>query len=149
MIQAVVLAEVDGLNVPNMEGNKPLIDNDPLKPNEAYFAHVDWVIEKAAEKGIFIGLLPTWGDKWNKKWGIGPDIFNPENARAWGKFLGERYRNQSNIIWIAGGDRPVEVDLHRQTVVAMAEGLMEGDGGSHLMTFHPTGGSGSSTVFSQ
>lgn len=66
VIQAVVLAEVDGLNVPNMEGNKPLIDNDPLKPNEAYFAHVDWVIKKAAEKGIFIGLLPTWGDKWNK-----------------------------------------------------------------------------------
>ena len=147
VIQAVVLAEVDGLNVPNTEGNKPLIDNDPLKPNEAYFAHVDWVINKAAEKGIFIGLLPTWGDKWNKKWGTGPEIFNPENARTWGKFLGSRYRNQPNIIWIVGGDRPVENDLHRKTVAAMAEGLREGDGGSHLITFHPTGGSGSSQYF--
>lgn len=147
VIQAVVLAEVDGLNVPNMEGNKPLIDNDPLKPNEAYFSHVDWVLKKAAEKGIFIGLLPTWGDKWNKKWGAGPEIFNPENARAWGKFLGERYRNQTNIIWIVGGDRPVENDLHRNTVAAMAEGLREGDGGAHLITFHPTGGSGSSRYF--
>ena len=147
VIQAVVLAEVDGLNTPNMEGNKPLIDNDPLKPNEAYFEHVDWVIKEAAEKGIFIGLLPTWGDKWNKRWGTGPEIFNPENARTWGKFLGERYRNQTNIIWIVGGDRPVENDLHLKTVAAMAEGLREGDGGSHLITFHPTGGSGSSQYF--
>ncbi len=147
VIQAVILAEVDGLNTPNAEGNKPLINNDPLKPNEAYFAHVDWVIKKAAEKGIFIGLLPTWGDKWNRKWGTGPVIFNPENAFKYGKFLGERYRNQSNIIWILGGDRPVEVELQRQTVSAMAEGLREGDGGSHLISFHPTGGSGSSQYF--
>jgi hypothetical protein len=147
VIQAVVLAEVDGLNTPNAEGNKPLFENDPLKPNEAYFSHVDWVIKKAADLGIFIGLLPTWGDKWNRKWGTGPQIFNPENAKAYGKFLGARYRDQPNIIWILGGDRPVEVELQRQTVVAMAEGLKEGDGGSHLMTFHPTGGSGSSQYF--
>lgn len=147
VIQAVILAEVDGLNTPNMEGNKPLTDNNPMKPNEDYFAHVDWVIKKAAEKGILIGLLPTWGDKWNRKWGAGPQIFNPENARAWGKFLGQRYIDQTNIIWIAGGDRPVENELQRQTVVAMAEGLREGDRGSHLITFHPTGGSGSSQYF--
>ncbi len=147
VIQAVVLAEVDGLNTPNMEGNKPLIGNDPMKPDEAYFKHVDWVIKKAAEKGIFIGLLPTWGDKWNRKWGAGPQIFNPENAMAYGKFLGQRYKDQTNIIWIVGGDRPVENELQRQTVVAMAEGLREGDRGSHLITFHPTGGSGSSQYF--
>ncbi|MFZ0283370.1 MAG: DUF4038 domain-containing protein, partial [Bacteroidales bacterium] len=29
VIQAVALAELDGLNTPNAEGNKPLIDNDP------------------------------------------------------------------------------------------------------------------------
>ena len=41
VIQAVALAEFDGLNIPNADGNKPLISNDPLKPNEAYFAYVD------------------------------------------------------------------------------------------------------------
>ncbi len=81
VIQAVALAELDGLNDPNAEGDLPLIDNDPAKPNEKYFAHVDWVIKRAEEKGIFIGLLPTWGDKWNKKWGVGPEIFTPENAK--------------------------------------------------------------------
>ena len=57
----------------------------PLNQTKHTLTHVDWVIKKAAEKGIFIGLLPTWGDKWNKKWGTGPEIFNPENAKAYGK----------------------------------------------------------------
>lgn len=147
VIQAVALAELNGLNTPNAEGEKPLIGNDPTKPNEKYFAHVDWVISKAAEKGIFIGLLPTWGDKWNKKWGVGPEIFTPENARIYGKYLGERYKNSSNIIWILGGDRPIETDGHRQIVVAMAQGVSEGDGGNHLISFHPSGGSGSAQYF--
>ena len=147
VIQAVALAELDGLNVPNAESEKPLIGNDPTKPNEKYFAHVDWVISKAAEKGIFIGLLPTWGDKWNKKWGVGPEIFTPENARIYGKYIGERYKNSPNIFWILGGDRPVETDGHRQIVVAMAQGVREGDGGNHLISFHPSGGSGSAQYF--
>lgn len=147
VIQAVALAELDGLNTPNSEGNKPLIGNDPLKLNEPYWQHVDWVIKKAGEKGIYIGLLPTWGDKWNRKWGAGPQVFNPDNAKAYGKILGERYRNYPNIIWIAGGDRPVETEIQRQTVCAMAEGLREGDGGAHLITFHPTGGQGSAQNF--
>lgn len=147
VIQAVALAELDGLNTPNAEGNKPLIGNDPLKPNEAYFAHVDWVIRKAEEKGIIIGLLPTWGDKWNRKWGEGPQVFNPENARIFGKFIGQRYKNNPNIIWILGGDRPIELEIQRQVIVAMAEGVREGDGGNHLISFHPTGGNGSSQYF--
>jgi hypothetical protein len=147
VIQAVALAELNGLNVANAEGNKPLVNNDPLRLNEPYWQHVDWVIKKAAEKGIYIGLLPAWGDKWNRMWGDGPQIFNPENARAYGKILGVRYRDYPNIIWIMGGDRPVELEIQRQTVCAMAEGLKEGDGGTHLITFHPTGGHGSSENF--
>ena len=148
VIQAVALAEIDGLNTPNAEGEKPLINNDPTKPNEKYFQHVDWVIKKAAEKGIFIGLLPTWGDKWNKKWATGSEeIFNAENARLYGKYIGNRYKDEPNIIWILGGDRPVETDLHRQIISEMAEGVREGDGGAHLISFHPTGGSGSSQYF--
>jgi hypothetical protein len=147
VIQAVALAELDGLNVPNAEGEKPLMDNDPAKPNEKYFAHVDWVIKKAEEKGIFIGLLPTWGDKWNNKWSEGPEIFTPGNAKIYGEFLGNRYKNSPNIIWILGGDRPVESDVQRQIVIEMAKGIKEGDGGNHLISFHPSGGSGSAQYF--
>ncbi len=147
VIQAVVLAELDGLNTPNAEGEKPLIDNDPAKINEAYFKHVDWVIKKAEEKGMFIGLLPSWGDKWNKKWGVGPVIFTPENAEVFGEILGKRYRDYPNIIWIVGGDRHIENEVHRQIIQSMARGIRKGDGGNHLVTFHPQGGHGSAEYF--
>jgi hypothetical protein len=141
------LAELDGLNSPTSAGHKPLFDNNPTKPNEVFFQHVDWVIEKAAEKGIFIGLLPTWGDTWNKKWGIGPEIFTAENAKVYGKFLGDRYKNDPNIIWILGGDRPIEHENHSQIIRAMAMGIREGVEDKHLITFHPAGGLGSAQSF--
>jgi hypothetical protein len=46
VIQAVVLAEFDGLHEPNPYGDTRLVNDDPAKPNEAYFQHVDYVIEK-------------------------------------------------------------------------------------------------------
>ncbi|MCW5557592.1 MAG: glycoside hydrolase family 140 protein, partial [Verrucomicrobiae bacterium] len=92
--------------------------------------------------------LPTWGDKWNKKWGTGPEIFTPQNAEAYGEWLGRRYRD-AGIVWILGGDRPVENDVHKEITRALARGLRRGDGGAHLMTWHPTGGSGSSQHFHQ
>jgi hypothetical protein len=146
VVQAVVLAELDGLNDPNPYGHRPLHDNDPARPNEDYFQHVDWIVKQANSHGIYIGMLPTWGDKWNKKWGVGPEIFTPENAGAYGEWLGRRYR-EAGVIWIAGGDRPIENDRHREIIAAMARGLRNGDGGAHLMTFHPPGGAGSAQWF--
>src|SRR3546814_573719 len=63
VIQAVVLAEFDGLHTPNAYGDTPLTEDDPTRPNEAYFKHVDYIVRKASRLGLFIGMLPTWGDK--------------------------------------------------------------------------------------
>jgi hypothetical protein len=150
VIQAVALAELDGLNDPNPYGHKPLINNDPAKPDvkdgEDYWDHVDYIINRAESLGMFIGFLPTWGDKWNKKWGQGPEVFNEQNAEIYGEWLGKRYRDRA-IIWILGGDRPIENDQHKAIIRAMARGLRHGDGGTHLITFHPPGGHGSSEWF--
>ena len=146
VIQAVVLAELDGLGDPNPYGHVPLRNADPTQPIEEYFAHVDWIVAKANELGLYVGMLPTWGDKWNKKWGVGPEIFTTDNARRYGEWLGARYKG-ANIIWLLGGDRPVESDAQRDIIRAMARGVREGDGGAHLMTLHPPGGNGSSTWF--
>jgi hypothetical protein len=146
VIQAVVLAELDGLHTPSACGELPLVDDDPDRPNEAYFAHVDAVVRIARDLGLFIGMLPTWGDKWHKKWGVGPVIFTPDNARRYGAFLGERYRDEP-IIWILGGDRNPDEPVHVETIRAMAAGLASGDNDGHLMTFHPQGGASSSRWF--
>jgi uncharacterized protein DUF4038/collagenase-like protein with putative collagen-binding domain len=144
VIQAVALAEFDGLHQPNAYGQTPLVDDDPTRPNEEYFRHVDWIVARANALGMYIGFLPTWGDKWNQRRGVGPEIFTPANAQIYGEWLGRRYRN-AGIVWILGGDRPIENDTHREIIRAMARGLRSGDGGAHLITFHPSGGEGSST----
>ncbi|RUR77922.1 hypothetical protein PCC6912_38030 [Chlorogloeopsis fritschii PCC 6912] len=146
VIQAVVLAELDGLKQPNPYGYLPLKNNDPTKPNEGYFQHIDYIVNKAEEMGLYIGMLPTWGDKWNQKWGVGPEIFTPTNAEVFGLYLGKRYKSKP-IIWILGGDRNPENDTHLAIIRAMAKGLKKGDGGNHLMTYHPQGGSNSATWF--
>jgi hypothetical protein len=143
VVQAVALAEFGGLTEPNCYGQLPLENNNPALPRDAYFKHVDEIVKKAASLGIYTALLPTWGDKVNKKWGQGPEIFTPDNARAYGKWLGTRYWDQP-IIWILGGDRPIESDEQRAVWRALAEGLRAGDGGAHLMTYHPSGGKSSS-----
>jgi hypothetical protein len=148
VIQAVVLAELDGLNTPNAYAHKPLINNDPTTPNEEYFKHVDYVVNKAKEKGIYIGMLPTWGDKVGPKYshGSGPErLINTQNARNYGEFLGNRYKNYPNIIWILGGDRPGGgfESVWRE----MAKGIQAGDEGRHLITYHPVGVNSSSVWF--
>ncbi len=152
VIQAVALAEFDGLHDPNAYGHRPLLGDDPTKPDvkdgpqNDYWDHVDYVIDRAESLGLAVALLPTWGDKWNKKWGVGPEIFTPENAARYGEWLGRRYREKP-VIWMLGGDRPIENDTHREIIRAMARGLQAGDGGAHLLTFHPNGGHSSAEWF--
>ncbi|MEL7161677.1 MAG: DUF4038 domain-containing protein, partial [Bacteroidota bacterium] len=146
VIQCVALAELDGLQTPNIKGDLPLHNLDPAQPNEAYFRHVDKAIRMADSLGIFIGLLPTWGDKFNLKWGVGPEVFTPTNAETFGRFLGERYRD-NNVIWILGGDRNPEEDEDYAIIRAMAEGLRTAIGDRQLITYHPQGGSRSSDFF--
>lgn len=142
VIQAVVLAELDGLKDPNPYGHTPLEKNDPTKPNEDYFKHVDWIVAKANSLGLYIGMLPTWGNNWHKT----NAIFTAENAAVYGERLGNRYKD-AGLVWILGGDRSVENDRHREILRAMARGLRKGDGGAHLMTLHPSGGNSSAIWF--
>ncbi|HYX06151.1 MAG TPA: DUF4038 domain-containing protein, partial [Bacteroidales bacterium] len=146
VIQTVILAELDGLNTPNADGEKPLINNDPTKLNEAYFKHVDFALRQAEKEGLYLGLLPTWGDKYNKKWGVGPVIFTPENAYEYGKLVAKRYLKQNNIIWILGGDRLPENDTQYKVIQSMVRGIREVDT-VHLITYHPWGGKRASEVF--
>jgi hypothetical protein len=140
IIQAVVLAEMDGLHVPNPYGEIPLENDDPTRPREAYFQHVDYIIDKAHELGIYIALLPTWGDKvFKHRWGIGPEIFTPENAALYGKWIGNRYKDRKNIVWVMGGDRNPRNERELSIWRNMANGIGEAAGGHDkvLITFHP------------
>ncbi len=145
VVQAVVLAQLGGLTVPNANGDLPLADKDPTRPVEAYFEHVDQIVTKANELGIVIGMLPTWGSYWTST-NRGDLIFTPTNARQFGDYLGSRYRD-ADIVWILGGDENINNQEEREIIEAMAAGLKDGDGGRHLRTYHPRGPGRSSDYF--
>jgi hypothetical protein len=137
VIQAVILAEFDGLHTPNAYGDLPLINDDPAKPNEKYFALVDDIIDKAASYNMNIALLPSWGDKVNKdQWGVGPVIFNEQNAGVYAAWLAKRYRNKSNIIWILGGDRAPRNESDINIWRSMGNAIMKETGGSAVISYH-------------
>jgi hypothetical protein len=152
VIQAVAVAELEGDTTANTYGHLPLIDLDPARPDvkdgaaNDYWDHVDYILSAANKRGLYIGFLPTWGRYWHDKVKDGKPLFTVANAEAYGEWLGKRYHD-AGLIWILGGDRSVDDDEQKQIIRAMARGLRKGDGGNHLMTFHPPGGNGSSTWF--
>jgi hypothetical protein len=149
IIQAVVLAEINGLDSPNANGDKPLINDDPTKPNEAYFKFVDEVVDMANDYNLNIAMLPTWGDKvFKDRWGTGPEIFNTTNAKIYGEWIGNRYKNKTNIIWVLGGDRLPRNANDVAIWNAMGEGIMHATNNKAIITFHPQPcDSGSATWF--
>ena len=137
VIQAVVLSEYDGLHTPNANGDLPLRNDDPTKPIEAYFKHVDYIIDKAASYHLNIALLPTWGDKvYLDRWGKGPEIFNETNAGVYAAWLARRYKNKKNIIWVLGGDRNPRGDADIKIWQAMGTAIMKETANKALITYH-------------
>jgi len=144
-IQVMGISEFDGLRIPNAYGQLPFIDMDPAKPNEAYFKTVDTFIQKAAEYDLFIAFIPIWGDKVDQMFGIGPEVMNPENAFQYGQWLGNRYKDYWNIIWLNGGDRSGG-GKNFPVWDALGKGIKSVDR-NHLMTYHPQGDASSSMWF--
>jgi len=139
VIQAIIL--YGGGYGLNAYGHRAFIDKYPSKPNEAFFQHVDYVINKAESLGLYMGVSPIWTAHYIKE---NPQVISKSDAYTYGKFLGSRYKDKP-IIWVLGGDWPG--DGMEDVWESMAQGLAEGDGGVHLITYHPRGGQTSSTWF--
>ena len=96
----------------------------------SYWDHLDYIVRKAEQNGIYIGMVAIWGSQ------IQAGNINAEQAKAYGKFLAERYKNNPNIIWIMGGD--IQGNIHPEVWNALATSIKSIDN-KHLMTFHPRG----------
>jgi hypothetical protein len=104
-------------------------------PNEKYFAHADWVIRKAAEKGIQVFLAPIYlGYIGTDEGWVEETLSNGvEKCRNWGRYVGKRYKDFDNIVWLMGGDRNPGTSLNE--VNAIAAGIKEFDH-RHLFAAH-------------
>src|SRR5690554_2610035 len=146
VIQAVVIAELEGETRPNAYGDLVLNDKDPKKPNEAYFQHVDYIVDIAASLGMYVGMLPSWGYLWKTSPGNERLIFNSESARVYGEYLGTRYKDKP-VIWILGGDSNPENQEEIDIIESLAAGIRSAVNESQLITFHPRGPGRSSDYF--
>ncbi len=113
--------------------------------NADYFAFAHKVIKKANDQGIVVWLCPSY-----LGFGGGEDGFFREmkaggaaRLRAYGRFVGERFKDLPNIVWLMGGDY-TPTDADQWTVTDVAAGIREVDS-AHPMTAH---GSPSSTAVS-
>lgn len=149
-VQAVVFRDLFEPNTPNVAGVRPFAseaDMRAVRLNPAWLDHVVAVTRAAAEHGLVMGLLPTWGDKWNEHSNsAGPVIMDQASARNYCRALSDALGDCPNVIWILGGDSPVQTQAYADTVRAMAEGLQAGASRDRLITFHPSG-LGSSGIF--
>ena len=93
-------------------------------------------------QGPDVGFLPTWGRYWHDKVKDGKPLFTRENAAAYGEWLGRRYKDKGDRSGSSAATAGVDNDEQKEIIRAMARGLRKGDGGAHLITFHPHGGGG-------
>jgi hypothetical protein len=77
-------------------------------PNEAYFAFADSIIDLAAQKGMLVNLAPMFLGSNGRDAGWWAELTNSRNTQAvsynFGLYIGNRYKDRKNIIWIIGGD---------------------------------------------
>ncbi|WBL24662.1 glycoside hydrolase family 140 protein [Zunongwangia sp. HGR-M22] len=142
VIQAMVLHTLEAVNVyqdsalMNKNVAEPVL-TDGAKASDSlqydFWDHIDYAVKTAEENNIYMALVPVWG-------GNIKDV-TIEEAREYGKFLAERYKEQKNIIWLVGGD--TFGNEYTDVWNALGESLDQ----DKLITFHPRGRHDSSDWF--
>lgn len=120
----------------NRYGQGPfVVPGDFSAPNERYFEHADWVLRKAAEKGIQVFLAPVYLGYLGTDEGWIEEVRKngPEKCRNWGRFVGKRYAGFNNLVWMIGGDR--NPDTVHEDMNEVVKGIKEFDQ-RHVFTAH-------------
>src|SRR5215475_7614343 len=120
----------------DVNGNDPftaILGNgfyDLTTPNEAYWSHVDFIVQTAAANGLQCLFTPLDQGGWSQT-----AIFNgTARCTQYGQFLGNRYRNSPNIIWNLGNDFQNWRDQQYEApILAIVDGIRSTDP-NHLIT---------------
>ena len=114
--------------------------NNPDNADEYdYWDHADYIVEKAAENGIYLAISLTWRDL------LGNDEnLTPETASRFASHMASRYKNSPNIIWVNGGSARGVNTIEIWDAIGTSLRKTDTD---HIITFHPFGRSQSSDWF--
>jgi hypothetical protein len=128
--------------------DRAFTDFDISKPNEKYWEKIDYIVKKAEEKGMYVALLPVWRDAMKKipRENVNRTFETVADATNYGTWIAKRYKDDPNIIWIIGGDAPLDTKWATEAGMlipdqvarwnALGEAIKSVDT-NHLRTFHP------------
>lgn len=142
VIQIMLVHDMDSVNA---YGRAPFRDLDLDQPDAeqsdeytSYWSYADEVISMAEREGMYVALVPVWGSV------VQHYSTDAGTAKRYGEWLGNRYKDRPNVIWLNGGDihgsDNMEVWLHLGRAIKRTAA-------EQLMTFHPFGRTQSSTWF--
>ncbi|MCF6244901.1 MAG: DUF4038 domain-containing protein [Sulfurovum sp.] len=106
-------------------GAYPFLDYAYNQPNTKLWNNIDYIIDEAAKRNIFIGLLPSWER----------ELKNTNQAQKYGTWIANRYKNKQNIIWVIGGDSNGDTPVNIWDTLGTAINNIDHN---HLITFNPT-----------
>lgn len=109
-------------------------------PRLPYFELFDFLLDRAAAHGLLVMATPCYPgyEGGEQGWWVAMKRNGAAKLRSYGRFLGRRYRDRTNLLWVQGGDFNVP---DRALVHEMAEGIREYDARA-LHTFHAGRGTG-------
>ncbi|WP_218781652.1 glycoside hydrolase family 140 protein [Paenibacillus sp. MY03] len=136
---------VHDLVTENAYGRVPFRELDLDQPDAeesetyvSYWSFADEVIGMAEREGLYVALVPVWGSV------VEHYSTDAETAERYGTWLGNRYKNRPNVIWLNGGD--IRGSDNTEVWLRMGSAIREA-APDHLMTFHPYGRTDSSRWF--
>ena len=122
LVLANVLEHHYSDNAPNNHNDDPPFTGAPFRsaPNEAYWQHVDYVVEAARLRGITVLLCPAYlGNRGPEGWSEEVADATDEEMAEYGAFLRDRYGGFPNIMWLIGHDRvPSDTEKARSEALA-------------------------------
>jgi hypothetical protein len=148
VIQTMVMRDVTDVNA---YGDSALVNRDVSHPlvtegnafedstQYDYWDHVDYVISKANEMGMYVALTPIWGSPIKRNGTV-----NRHQVEKYGKWLAERYKDNPGIIWFNGGDIKGSDSTELWNTLG---NTLKRYNPNHLVTFHPYGRDQSSNWF--
>lgn len=100
----------------NWFGVHPFEDQRLDRPNEAYWRHVDFVVDAAREQGIALCMALAWNGCCGEGWDEvlrneyhSRDGYEP--LKRYARFVGERYGDDPHVMIFLGGDSSGNRDL--------------------------------------
>jgi hypothetical protein len=153
---AIIIQVIDkkwGPNAPNdLDGVAPFTTPGNFSTyNAPYYDRLDYIIDGAANRGMVVLLFPAYLGFGCGTAGFASEMQNDSQTdlEAYGTFLGNRYKNKGNIIWVMGGDADASACGVLTKQKAMAQAIQTADP-NHLFTSHnnaTNGGSEAVTMY--